>query len=196
MKTRQTSRAVRVVTDIGHSSPSVSDPEPCPLGTRWAAWKIYVFTRGVSGGEHLTPEEREAVRRARRRRLSWKPASPLSVEWSVGPGDAIRLADGGGLLYRRRHVHASTRIGTRSIHIDWATGMGGGPGFSYKLVHIYVDGALVDESAHGGSSLGFTLWGGPALAIIRRGLAVGVAADWFRRDGPPTVWMMTPDRGK
>ena len=184
------------MTDIGHSSPSVSDPEPCPLGTRWAAWKIYVFMRGASGGEHLTPEEREAVRRARRRRLSWKPVSPLSVEWSVGPGDATRLADGDGLLCRRRHVHASTTIGTRSIHIDWATGMGGGPGFSYKLVHIYVDGALVDESAHGGSSLGFTLWGGPALAVIRRGLAVGVASDWFRGDDPPTVWLMTPDRGK
>jgi hypothetical protein len=184
------------VTDIGHSSPSVSGPEPCPLGTRWAAWQIYVFIRGASGGKHLTPEEHEAVRRAKRRRLSWKPASPLPVEWSVGPGDATRLADGDGLLSRRRHVHASTRIGTRSIHIDWATGMGGGPGFSYKLVHIYVDGALADESAHGGSSLGFTLWGGPALAVIRRGLAVGVAADWIRGAGPPTVWLMTPARGE
>jgi hypothetical protein len=187
---------VRIVTDIGHSRPSIADPEPCPLGTRWAAWKIYVFARGASGGTHLTPEEREAVRRARRRRLSWKPDSPLAVEWSVGPGDATRLADGDGLLHRRRHMHASMKIGTRSIHIDWATGMGGGPGFSYTLVHTYVDGALVDESAHGGSSLGFTLWGGPALAVIRRGLAVGVASDWFRSAGPPTVWLMTPARGE
>jgi len=115
---------------------------------------IYVFIRGASGGKHLTPKEREAIRRARRRRLSWKPVSPLPVEWSVGPG------------------------------------------FSYKLGHIYVDGALVDESAHGGSSLGFTLWGGPALAVIRRGLAVGVAADWHRAGGPPTVWLMTPNRGE
>jgi hypothetical protein len=196
LEKRQTSRAVRIVTDIGHSRPSVTDPEPCPLGTRWAAWKIYVFARGASGGTHLTPVEREAVRRAKRRRLTWKPVSPLAVEWSVGPGDATRLADGDGLLHRRRHLHASTTIGTRSIHIDWATGMGGGPGFSYTLVHIYVDGALVDESAHGGSSLGFTLWGGPALAFIRRGLAVGVASDWFRSASPPTVWLMTPDRGE
>ena len=151
--------------------------------------------RGASGGKHLTPEEREAVLRARRR-LCWKPASPLSVEWAVGPGDATRLADSDSLLSRRRHLHASTAIGTRSIHIDWATGMGGGPGFYYKLVHIYVDGALVDESAHGGSSLGFTLWGGPAWAVIRRGLAVGVAADWARGAGPPTLWLMTPDRSE
>ena len=152
--------------------------------------------RGASGGTHLTPEEREAVLRARRRRLSWKPASTLSVEWSVGSGDGTRLADGDGLLHRRRHLHASTTVGTRSIHIDWATGMGGGPGFYYKLVRVYVDGALVDESAHGGCSLGFSLWGGPALAVIRRGLAVGVGSEWIRSAGPPTVWLMTPDRGE
>ena len=87
-------------------------------------------------------------------------------------------------------------IGTLSIHIDWATGMGGGPVFFYKLARIYVDGALVDESAHGGSSLGFTLWGGPALVVIRRGLAIGVASDWFRCAGPPTVSLMTPERGE
>ena len=184
------------MTDLSLSNPSVSDPAPCPLGTRWAAWKIYVFMRCASGGTHLTPEERTAVLRARRRRLSWTPVSPLSVEWTVGPGDATLLAGGEGLLSGRRHLHASTRIGTRTIHVDWATGTGGGPGFSYKLVRIYVDGVLVDEQAHGGCSLGFTLWGGPALAVVRRAHAVGVASDWFRGGQPPTVWLLRPDRGK
>ena len=124
------------MTDLSHSDSSVSDSEPCSLGARWAAWKIYVFMRCASGGTHLTTEERAAVLRARRRRLSWKPASPLLVEWAVGPGDATLLASGEGLLSGRRHLHASTTIGKRTIHIDWATGTGGGPGFSYKLVRI------------------------------------------------------------
>jgi hypothetical protein len=184
------------VTDRSLSNLSVSDPAPCPLGTRWAAWKIYVFMRCASGGSHLASDERAAVLRARRRRLSWTPVSPLPVEWTVGPGDATLLAGGEGLLSGRRHLHASTTIGTRTIHIDWATGTGGGPGFSYTLVRIYVDGVLVDEQAHGGCSLGFTLWGGQALAVVRRGQAVGVASDWFRGGQPPTVWLLRPDRGK
>ena len=69
------------MTDLSLSNLSVSDPAPCPLGTRWAAWKIYVFMRCASGGTHLTSEERAVVLRARRRRLSRTPVTPLPV-WS------------------------------------------------------------------------------------------------------------------
>lgn len=172
--------------------------EPCPLGTRWAEWKIYVFLKRA-GGKHLTPNEHAAILRARRRRVAWKPAAPLSVEWSVGPGDATQLKKKAGLLSHRLHQHASAVINKRSIHIDWATGRAEGPVSGYYLVRIYVDGALVDEAVHG-AVLGCTVMGGQALAVISRGLAVGVAPGWpgycSSVDGPPPIWLMKPDRGQ
>jgi len=83
--------------------------------------------------------------------------------------------------------------GQRTLHLDWVCGAGGGPGFSYSLVRICVDDRLVDEQAHGGSSLGFTVWAATGLAPVRRRLAVGVEPRRFSNAEPPTVWLMTRD---
>ena len=173
-----------IVTDIGHSSPSV----PIPSRARWAR----AGRRGRSTSSCAAlPAEPPDARGARGCPSRQAAASLLET----GLAAVCRV----GRWPRRRHTARRRRwpssSPTPSACVDndrhavdshrLGDGTGGGPGFSYKLVHIYVDGALVDESAHGGSSLGFTLWGGPALAVIRRGLAVGVASDWFRGAARP-----------
>lgn len=175
------------MSDLSTPLPPASPLDDSPLGTRWTQWTLYA----IVNGSHLTPEERRLIIRARRRRARWQRSSALPVVWSVGPGDGTRLPNGPGLTRDRRHAHASVVVAGRALHIDAVYGLGGSPGYSYALAHLYVDGRLVDERTTGGSSLGFTVWGAMAIAPVSRRLAVGVDPRQFYNPGPPDVWLMT-----
>ena len=41
------------MTDTRRSRPATSASEPCPLGTRWAAWKNYVLMWDGAGASKI-----------------------------------------------------------------------------------------------------------------------------------------------
>ena len=165
------------------------DDGDCPLGTRWVSWTL---GRLVNRG-HVSPEECEAVLRARQA-SGWRTVGPLTVAWSTGPGDGTRTPDAPGLLVKRHHAHTTFTVAGQVVHVDWATGTSWGPLSSYSMARIYVAGALRNESVHGGSSLGYTVWGSTILAVLDPATAISVGPVQYSETSRPTVWLMEPGR--
>jgi len=102
------------------------------------------------------------------------------VEWVDDTSLSIRFID-----HPRRlrpdawHRHADFAFNGRWVHIDLFGGNGGGPGFGFREERIYLD----DELSGRAWSLGVSLGGGgitqPAVAMLRKDLALRV--EWTKQ---------------
>jgi hypothetical protein len=167
-----------------------TDDGDCPLGTRWVSWTL---GRLVNRG-HVSPGECEAVLQARQE-TGWRTVGPLSVDWSVGPGDGTRTPDAPGLLVKRHHAHTTFTVAGQAVHVDWATGTSWGPFSTYSMARIYVGGVLRNECVHGGSSLGYSVCdAAEILAVLDPATAISVGPVQYSETSRPTVWLMEPGR--
>ena len=60
------------------------------------------------------------------------------------------------------------------VHLDARGGCGFAPGFAFQDVRISLDGRIVGREWSGGCSLGFGGRVGPAVAMLRRDLALRI----------------------
>ena len=60
------------------------------------------------------------------------------------------------------------------MYLEWIGGRGWGPGFGFSEVRIYLDREVVGREWELGSSIGICGKVGPAVAVLREGLALRV----------------------
>lgn len=136
----------------------------------WLTWGLMDVPKG-----RLSPDVHVRMDADRTRAAALPVAAArLPVRWSNDSTLRKRSARAGSRLHSTwRRVTSFTVIDQR-ISMEAFGGMGGGPGFAFKDVRIYVDDVLVGRGWRGGCSLGFGGSSGPAVALLRNGCAVQV----------------------
>ncbi len=101
-------------------------------------------------------------------------AARLPIRWSYDSNLRKQSARAGVRLRSTWRRVASFTVIDQRIYLEAFSGIGGGPGFGFRDVRIYVDDVLVGRAWRGGCSLGFGGSNGPAVALLRNGCAVRV----------------------
>ena len=143
----------------------------------WLTW-------GVSDVPHgrLSPEVLAAFAADRERARSL-PVVVQAVPSGWSYDSSLRRHSAGDRTRLRaawRRVTSFT-AGRCQIYLEAFGGIGGGPGFGFRDVRIYVDGRLAGRAWKGGCSLGFGGGAGPAVAMLPRCLAISAwpNSPWF-----------------
>ncbi len=113
---------------------------------------------------------------ADRQRASALPviARRIPIHWTKDRSLGKRGHDGYYRLRSSWRRFAELRFNERHVYLEAFGGFGSGPGFGFKDVRIYLDGAIVGRAWRGGCSLGFGGGVGPAVAMLRDDLALRV----------------------
>ncbi len=143
------------------------------INTKAYEWLIWGVSKVPTGD--LAPDESARIEAGRERAnglmatteeiaLRWKNDSTLHRRFV---GNGYRLSD------TWRH-YATFEFADRQVDIEVFSGIGGGPGFAFKDVRLYLDGLVVGRAWCGACSLGFGGGAGPAIAMLRDDLALCV----------------------
>jgi hypothetical protein len=116
------------------------------------------------------------IERDRKARLRLRAVTrTIPVEWFEDTSLPIRFIDHPHRLRADAwHRHADFTFNHHRVHVDLFGGNGSGPGFGFREERIYLDGELNGRAW----SLGVSLGGGgttePAIALLRKDLALRV----------------------
>ncbi len=136
----------------------------------WLTWGLMDVPKG-----RLSPDLHARMEADRTRAASLPVAAArLPVRWSNDSTLRKRSARAGVRLHSTWRRITSFTVNDQRIDVEAFGGIGGGPGFGFKDVRIYVDDVLVGRGWRGGCSLGFGGSNGPAVALLRNGCAVRV----------------------
>lgn len=137
----------------------------------WLTWGVM----DVPGGR--LPPDVVARMDADRERAEALPlaVSRLPVGWSYDSSLRRRSTAAGVRLRSTWRRVSDIVIDGQRIDLEAFGGFGGGPGFGFREVRLYVDDVIAGRAWSGGCSLGFGGRSRPAVALLRNGWAVRVA---------------------
>ena len=151
----------------------------------WLTWGLMDCPHG-----RLSPDllARMEVHRTRAASLPLA-AARLPIGWSHN-STLRRRSTAAGVRLRSTWRRVSRFIvNDQRIYLEAFGGIGGGPGFGFRDVRIYVDDELVGRAWSGGCALGFGGSSGAAVALLRDDCAVRVTVpnassgrEWERVD--------------
>jgi hypothetical protein len=101
----------------------------------------------------------------------------IPIHWTIDRSVNERFTGHASRLRPAWRRFAELRFNEQHIYIEAFGGIGSGPGFGFKDVRIYLDGAIVGRAWRGGCSLGFGGGVGPAVAMLPDGRALRVAPE-------------------
>ena len=147
----------------------------CLLGYEW-------LIRGVSstarGG--LTDEVQARIRTECDQARSLQVVSRvIPLTWTDDHSIDVRFIDHENRLRDAWRRYADFMFNEHRIHVETFGGQGGGPGFAFEEVRIYVDEEIRGRTLRLGCSLGGGSMGDRAVALLREDLAltIGIPAD-------------------
>lgn len=134
----------------------------------WLTWGLRDCPKG-----RLSPELHARMEVDRKRAAALPlAAARLPIGWSYDSNLRKRSTAVGVPLRSTWRRISSFTVNDQHIYLEAFGGIGGGPGFGFKDVRIYVDDVLVGRAWRGGCSLGFGGSSGPAVALLRDDCAV------------------------
>ena len=138
---------------------TVVAPEVCPLADDWFDWTFFSVVE-MKNDPQIDPRE-------------LRPVMELPLVWTPGPGDPSVGSVRPTHLVGRRHQHAEFEVDGIRVHVDRVFGgRVGGPGYSIRVVQIYVDGVMAVPRAFVAGMLCGNGGRTPAAAILPNGLVV------------------------
>jgi len=137
---------------------------------RWLLW-------GVSRTPHgdLPPDVLARIAADRQRAAALRVVTrTLPIAWQEDHSVHVRFIGHCGRIRDAWRRWAELEFNDRPVFLETFGGNGGGPGFGFTDVRIYLDEGIVGRAWQVGCSLGFGGGGGPAVAMLRDDLALRV----------------------
>lgn len=156
------------------------------MSYQWLTWGV---SRVPQGG--LPPDVLARIE-ADRQRAGGLPlvARRIPIHWTKDRSLGKRGHDSHYRLHSSWRRFAEHRFNERHVYLEAFGGKGCGPGFAFKDVRIYLDGAIVGRAWRGACSLGFGGGVGPAVAMLRADLAIRVDLKFGIDQGPEELELL------
>jgi len=136
-------------------------------------WLLWGFSRVPSGDLSTDVHARIDADRLRAKHLNVVTRT-IPIPWVKDRSVAVRFIATPNRLRGAWRRSAEVTFNARAVFIEAFGGNGGGPGFGFTDVRVYLDGEIVGRAWSGGCSLGFGGGIGPASAMLRDDLALRV----------------------
>lgn len=152
----------------------------------WLTWGVMNVPHG-----DLSPDVSARIDADRKRAKSLRVLGPsIPIKWAYD-SNLIKVSRGPTCQLRKtwRRVARYTHEG-REVYLEAFGGIGGGPGFGFREVRLYINKTIVGRAWVGGCSLGFGGSVGPAIALLGEGLALRVTVPFGWDQEPETVQLL------